>query len=110
MLKFAVILLLACLLFRWAVGKWPWQLLSGQPARSQALGDARKLLGVRPGASRQEIVAAHKRIIAVVHPDRGGSSAQVHEANDARDLLLAAMPDNGLDSGPDDRADGPSRD
>jgi hypothetical protein len=29
----------------------------------------------------------------VVHPDRGGTSDQVHEANDARDLLLDALPD-----------------
>jgi hypothetical protein len=27
----------------------------------------------------------------VVHPDRGGTSDQVHEANAARDLLLAEL-------------------
>jgi hypothetical protein len=30
--------------------------------------------------------------VTVVHPDRGGSSGQVHEANAARDLLLDELP------------------
>jgi len=29
----------------------------------------------------------------MVHPDRGGSNEQVHEANAARDLLFDDMPD-----------------
>ena len=28
--------------------------------------------------------AAHKRLVAMVHPDKGGSNAQVHEADAAR--------------------------
>jgi DnaJ homolog subfamily C member 19 len=53
---------------------------------------ARKLLAVREGATRQEITEAHRRLIAMVHPDRGGSNAQVHEANAARDLLFDELP------------------
>ena len=41
---------------------------------------------------RQDVIAAHKRVVAAVHPDRGGSGEQVHEANRARDLLLAELP------------------
>jgi hypothetical protein len=92
LLRVAIILVVVAVLFRWAFGKWPWQMLAGPSTRAQAVGNARRLLGVGRGASRQEIVAAHKRIIAMVHPDRGGSSAQVHEANDARDLLLSELP------------------
>ena len=33
-----------------------------------------------------------KRLIAMVHPDRGGTDGQVHEANAARDLLLDELP------------------
>jgi curved DNA-binding protein CbpA len=49
---------------------------------------ARRLLGIGPGASREEIIAAHRRLTALVHPDRGGSNAAMQEANAARDLLL----------------------
>ncbi len=102
MLRFVIILAVVCIVFRWALGKWPWQLLNPPSTRSQATFRARKLLGVERGASRDEIKAAHKRIIAMVHPDRGGSGAAVHEANDARDLLLSELPDAGIEM---DRSD-----
>jgi curved DNA-binding protein CbpA len=53
---------------------------------------ARALLGVSPSASREEVIVAHRQLVALVHPDRGGSDAQVHEANAARDLLLERLP------------------
>jgi curved DNA-binding protein CbpA len=53
------------------------------------------VLGVRRGASAAEITEAHRRVIADVHPDRGGSNEKVHEANAARDLLLTRLPGNG---------------
>jgi len=37
---------------------------------------------------------AHRRLITMVHPDRGGTNEQVHEANAARDLLLDELPDH----------------
>ena len=95
MLKIALILAAVSILFRLAIGQWPWQMLKPAPTRSQALFKARKLLGVEQSASRDEILSAHKRLVAMVHPDRGGNSAAVHEANDARDLLLGELPDPG---------------
>ena len=92
LLRIAVVLILICFLCRWALGRWPWEYMSNQPTHTQALQNARKLLAVKKGADREEILAAHKRLIAMVHPDRGGSSAQVHDANDARDLLLEELP------------------
>lgn len=50
------------------------------------------MLGVSASASRGEIITAHRRIMALVHPDKGGTNAQVHEVNNARDLLLAQLP------------------
>ncbi len=97
MLKYAIILLAICLLWRWAFGQWPWAALSTKPTRSQAVFNARKLLGVEAGASRDQIKAAHKRLVAMVHPDKGGSNGQVHEANAARDLLLDELPDKGAE-------------
>ncbi len=97
MFKFAIILLLVCLLFRWALGFWPWQMLrtrGGRPlSRAQRLEEARALLGVGKGASGAEIRAAHKRLVSRVHPDRGGTATEFQAANDARDLLLIARGD-----------------
>lgn len=73
-------------------GRWPWEYLGVQSTRSKALSRARKLLGVPEKAARTDIVEAHKRLVAMVHPDRGGTNDQVHEANAARDLLLDDLP------------------
>jgi DnaJ family protein C protein 19 len=82
---------LAVIIFKMATGRWPWG--AKVSTRSQALFRARKLLGVRADAHRTEIIDAHRRLLAVVHPDRGGTNDQVHEANAARDLLLDELPD-----------------
>jgi hypothetical protein len=89
--KLIVLLGLVALVWKMALGRWPWE--STDAAQQQALVRARKLLGVRAGAGRTEIIEAHKRLVAVVHPDRGGTNDQVHEANAARDVLLDALPD-----------------
>ncbi|MEM7688534.1 MAG: molecular chaperone DnaJ [Pseudomonadota bacterium] len=99
MIKFAVLLALICVVWRWALGQWPWDALKPPPTRAQAITKARGVLGVPANASRDEIMAAHKRLVASVHPDRGGTSAAVHEANDARDLLLSGLPKD--EGGPD---------
>lgn len=52
---------------------------------------ARALLGVGEAASREEIRAAHRRLIAAAHPDRGGAQGQAARLNAARDLLLRKM-------------------
>ncbi len=85
----AVVVSFAC---RSIFGKWPWEFLKLSPTRQQAVFKARKLLAVQTTANRQDILDAHKRLIAMVHPDRGGTNAQVHEANAARDLLLDELP------------------
>ena len=87
---FLVLAVVGC---RIVTGRWPWDFLRPASTRSQALFRARKLLGVRANSSRQDILEAHKRLVALVHPDRGGTNAQVHEANAARDLLIDELPD-----------------
>lgn len=89
-MRFLVIGAVIVIVFRWALGRWPWE--KKVSTRSQAVSNARKLLGVDANANRNEILVAHKRLVAMVHPDRGGSNRQVHEANDARDLLLDELP------------------
>lgn len=90
LLLIAVIAVVAC---KALTGRWPWDYLRGPDTRGRAISKARTLLAVRAGASREEIVEAHRRLVAIVHPDRGGTNAQVHEANAARDLLLDELPE-----------------
>lgn len=49
---------------------------------------ARAVLGVGPDADAAQIRAAHRRLIAAVHPDRGGSAELTRTVNAARDTLL----------------------
>ena len=92
MLKLIVLVAVAVIACKAILGKWPWEYLSTTSSRAQAVVRARKLLGVRADASHNDIVEAHKKLIAMVHPDRGGSNDQVHEANAARDILLEELP------------------
>lgn len=52
------------------------------------LADAAQLLGVAPDADPALIIEAHKRLIAKVHPDAGGTSQLAAQVNQARDILL----------------------
>jgi hypothetical protein len=94
--KLVVYAVLAVVVWKLATGRWPWQ--PWLSSRAQAVIRARKLLGVSASSHRPEIIEAHKRLVAMVHPDRGGTSEQVHEANAARDLLLGELPDHTKES------------
>ena len=89
-----LLLVAAIVVLGWKLftGRWPWEPKGG--GRAQAVSRARNLLGVSAAASREEILGAHRRRVASVHPDRGGSNTAVHEANAARDLLLSELPYN----------------
>lgn len=60
--------------------------LSG--TKPMAKSDAAKLLGVSPDADADAVVEAHRRLIAKVHPDTGGSAELAAQINRARDTLL----------------------
>ena len=55
---------------------------------SMNIADAAKLLDVAPDAEPAVIIEAHKRLIAKVHPDAGGTSRLAAQVNQARDILL----------------------
>ena len=57
--------------------------------------EARQLLGVGLNADAEEIHAAHRRLIAQVHPDRGGTADLARRVNAARDLLLGRLQGGG---------------
>lgn len=94
MMKFLVFAALVCVAVRWATGAWPWDWMSARPSRGHELAKARRMLRVSPTASHEEIRAAYRRLAAEMHPDRGGSDARLAALTEARDLLLAILPDN----------------
>jgi len=50
--------------------------------------EARELLGVSDSADQAAIQSAHRRLIAKVHPDAGGSDELARRVNAARDILI----------------------
>jgi preprotein translocase subunit Sec63 len=83
LLKLLIGLVAAALLYAW--------LKRSFAAPAMRANEARTLLGVRDDANVEEIRAAHRRLIAKVHPDAGGSAGLASQLNAARDALLAEM-------------------
>ena len=58
------------------------------PPGGMTSAEAYEVLGLHPGASREEIQAAYHRLMRTAHPDSGGSDWLAARINQARDVLL----------------------
>ena len=68
-----------------------WWRRSEPRRRGDAAGGGARLLGLDPGASLEQIREAHRRLIAKVHPDAGGSAELATRVNAARDALVEEL-------------------
>jgi hypothetical protein len=59
------------------------------PQATMDKAQAADILGVDVNASEEDIIAAHKRLIQKVHPDKGGSDALAVQINTAKKVLLS---------------------
>jgi hypothetical protein len=58
-------------------------------ASPMSVAEARAVLELSDHADIAAIQQAHRRLIAVLHPDKGGSASLAAQVNQARDVLLA---------------------
>ena len=50
--------------------------------------EALEILGLQEGASREQIIKSHQKLVKKNHPDLGGSDWVTKKLNQARDILL----------------------
>ena len=53
--------------------------------------EAYKILGVEAGATREQIIDAHRKLMQKFHPDRGGTAYMAAMINDAKRVLLEQL-------------------
>lgn len=84
-------------IFRWLKGvkKSQQESAGGTPVKPNRSGmtfeAAYAVLKLKPGASREQIITAHRKLMSQAHPDRGGSDQQAQQLNAAKEFLIKQL-------------------
>jgi len=62
-----------------------------QAGANMALEEAYNILGITPGATRQQVISAHRKLIQKIHPDRGGNNYLAAKINQAKKIILNSL-------------------
>jgi hypothetical protein len=62
-----------------------------QTGTTMALEEAYSILGVSPGATKQQVISAHRKLIQKIHPDRGGNDYLAAKINLAKKIILNSL-------------------
>jgi DnaJ domain len=53
-----------------------------------SLDEAYQVLGLEPGADKEAVIDAHRKLIQKMHPDRGGNDFLAAQINQAKEVLI----------------------
>jgi DnaJ homolog subfamily C member 19 len=62
-----------------------------RPTTAMSVEEAYSVLGLKPGATAEDVRQAHRRLQKDFHPDKGGSDYLAAKINQAKDVLLKVL-------------------